>query len=77
MNDAAPKPPRPVLHALNCLCQACIDARRDERLARQEELRGKRAAFFEATIPLAKAKRRRPQPGTLAAIARAYGRGSR
>lgn len=34
--NGAPKP-APVPHSLNCLCRACVDARRDERDARLEE----------------------------------------
>ena len=65
-------PYSPVLHDLRCICAPCCDARRDEALARQEELAGKQAALFEATLMLAKP--RKLQPGTLRALVKA-GRG--
>jgi len=73
-----PRPPVP--HALNCLCRACIDARRDELRSRLEEQEKEARRHALAALEDARGRgvvfARRPQPGTKAAIVRRYGKRS-
>ncbi len=80
MSDTLPGPP-PVPHHINCTCALCCAARAAEvrrRLeeARREDRRGRELAHLEAMggVVYARLGMPRPQPGTLAAIRRRYGR---
>lgn len=71
--------PRPIVHSIRCVCDACCDARRDEAAARKEELAGRYSAFLERTMGpptahLGLTKARKPMPGSVQRIAARYGK---